>query len=79
MRLDGKGNYSVLFPTDGTEFLFSRSLGVYETIFSKSFLRVHKSCIINLNFLRTMIDEKHKTPLADGYAGCLFTAALGGS
>lgn len=42
MRLDGKGNYTVLALSDGTEFLSSRNLGLYETIFPETFFRVHK-------------------------------------
>lgn len=66
MRLDGKGNYTVLTLSDGSEFLSSRNLGIYETIFPESFFRVHKGCIINLDFLHTLHDETHRALLTDG-------------
>jgi DNA-binding LytR/AlgR family response regulator len=66
MRLDGKGNYTVFSLADGTEFLSSRNLGIYETIFPASFFRVHKGCIINLNFLQTLNDDQHMAVLTDG-------------
>ena len=65
-RLDGKGNYTVLTLSDGTEFLSSRNLGIYETIFPGTFFRVHKGCIINLDFLQTLHDETHSAILTDG-------------
>ena len=66
MRLDGKRNYTVFFLTDGTQFTSCRSLGIYETIFPETFLRVHKSCIINRAFLRNLNDENRKAILTDG-------------
>lgn len=66
IRLDGKGNYTVFSLSDGTEFLSSRSLGIYETIFPASFFRIHKGCIINLEFLQALNDETHTALLADG-------------
>ena len=66
MLLDGKGNYTVLALSDGTEFLSSRNLGLYETIFPETFFRVHKGCIINLDFLHTLHDETHSAILTDG-------------
>jgi len=66
LRLDGKRNYTVFFLTDGTQFLSSRSLGIYESIFPETFLRIHKSCIINRNFLQNVNDENRKVILTDG-------------
>lgn len=66
MRLDGKRNYTVFFLTDGTQFLSSRSLGIYESIFPETFLRIHKSCIINRDFLQNLNDQNHKAILTDG-------------
>ncbi|GHB83418.1 LytR/AlgR family response regulator transcription factor [Persicitalea jodogahamensis] len=66
LRLDGKRNYTVFSLTDGTQFLSSRSLGIYETIFPESFLRIHKSCIINRDFLQNLKDDEHIAVLTDG-------------
>ena len=66
LRLDGKRNYTVFSLTDGTQFLSSRSLGIYETIFPETFLRIHKSCIINRDFLQELNDENHMAILTDG-------------
>lgn len=66
MRLDGKRNYTVFFLNDGTQFLSSRSLGIYQTIFPETFLRIHKSSIINRDFLQDLNDESRKAVLTDG-------------
>ena len=66
LRLDGKRNYTVFSLNDGSQFTSCRSLGVYESIFPETFLRVHKGCIINRNFLQKLNDETHKAILTDG-------------
>jgi two-component system, LytTR family, response regulator len=52
VRLQAEGNCSRLFFTDGSTYLDTRTLKTYESLLDASkFFRVHKSDIINLDFL----------------------------
>lgn len=68
VRLEGSGNYTNFFLKDGTKMLVSRTLKEYETLLdSQSFVRVHKSCIVNLEFVRKFYVKKEgELELADG-------------
>ncbi len=66
MRLDGNGSYTVLVLSDGTEFLSSRNLGLYETMLPDGFLRVHKQSIINTEYLQSLNETKQRAVLSDG-------------
>ncbi len=46
--LESSGNCTVLHFKDGTEFLDTRTLKVYEALLPKHFFRVHRSFIVNL-------------------------------
>jgi two-component system, LytTR family, response regulator len=49
MYLEGEGNYTKIFFSDGTQYVDTRSLGIYEDILDpKKFFRIHKSHIVNL-------------------------------
>lgn len=49
MYLEGEGNYTKIYFTDGTQYVDTRSLGIYENILDpKKFFRVHKSHIVNI-------------------------------
>lgn len=51
--LDGDGNYTNITLRDGFRVLVARTLKDYENLLdSQMFVRVHKSCIVNLNFVR---------------------------
>ncbi len=44
MYLEGEGNYTNIYFSDGTQYVDTRSLGIYESILDpKKFFRVHKS------------------------------------
>ena len=47
LRLEGDGNYTRFVLANGRKILTSVSLGFYEKVLSKLFIRVHKHCIIN--------------------------------
>ncbi|MFN8346015.1 MAG: LytTR family DNA-binding domain-containing protein [Spirosomataceae bacterium] len=51
VRLEGTGNYTGFILADGTSYLSSKSLCVYEKHLPACFLRVHKSCIVNRRFI----------------------------
>lgn len=63
--VEADGNCSQLHFVDGSRYLDTRTLGVYEEILNPSkFFRIHKSYIINLNELVEYISE-------DGYYAVL--------
>lgn len=68
VRLEGSGNYTKFFLKDGTKMLVSRTLKEYETLLDgQAFVRVHKSCIVNLEFVRKFFIKKEgELELIDG-------------
>ena len=68
VRLEGCGNYTNFFLKDGTKMLVSRTLKEYETLLDGlAFVRVHKSCIVNLEFVRKFFIKKEgELELTDG-------------
>lgn len=49
MYLEGEGNYTKIFFADGTQYVDTRSIGIYENILDpKKFFRIHKSHIVNV-------------------------------
>lgn len=68
VRLEGCGNYTNFFLKDGTKMLVSRTLKEYETLLDgQTFVRVHKSCIVNLSFVRKFYVKKEgELELTDG-------------
>lgn len=58
MYLEASGNCTVLYFSDGTRYLDTRTLKIYEGILNPSvFYRVHKSHIINLDYLKEYLNE----------------------
>ena len=68
VRLEGSGNYTNFFLKDGTKMLVSRTLKEYEMLLDgQAFVRVHKSCIVNLGFVRKFFVKKEgELELTDG-------------
>ncbi|GAB3941192.1 hypothetical protein GCM10028805_04040 [Spirosoma harenae] len=68
VRLEGCGNYTKFFLRDGTKMLVSRTLKEYELMLEgQPFVRVHKSCIVNLGFVRKFFVKKEgELELTDG-------------
>ena len=70
-HLEADGNCTLISYTNGTAYLDTRTLKVYETLLNKTFFfRVHKSFIINLNYvleysreLRPLVTMKDKTKI----------------
>jgi two-component system, LytTR family, response regulator len=65
IRLEGSGNYTLFYLMDGRQILTSKSLVFYEELLSFPFVRVHKSCLVNIHYA-----TQRKTPtllsLSDG-------------
>lgn len=56
--LEADGNCTQLFFSDGSKYLDTRTLAVYEDMLNpEKFYRIHKSSIINLNYLTDYISE----------------------
>ena len=57
IRCQGNDNYSDFYLQDGTKIVVARTLGDYETLLKKAhFYRVHKSHLINLNYMNRYSD-----------------------
>lgn len=61
MYLEGEGNYTSISFTDGTKYVDTKSIGVYEDILNqKKFFRIHKSHIVNIAYVKEFLnDEGH--------------------
>jgi two-component system, LytTR family, response regulator len=58
MYLEASGNCTMIYFTDGKRYLDTRTLKVYEGILNPAiFYRIHKSHIINLNYLKEYVNE----------------------
>ena len=57
MYLEGEGNYTKIFFADGSQYVDTRSIGIYEEILDpKKFFRIHKSHIVNLMFVSEFLN-----------------------
>lgn len=58
VRLEASGNCTMIYFEDGSRYLDTRTLKIYENILNPDkFFRVHKSHIINLNYLTEYLNE----------------------
>ncbi len=58
MYLEASGNCTVLYFNDGTRYLDTRTLKIYEGILNPNlFYRIHKSHIISLEYLKEYLNE----------------------
>lgn len=58
MYLEASGNCTVLYFNDGSRYLDTRTLKIYEGILNPSiFYRIHKSHIVNMNYLKEYLNE----------------------
>lgn len=59
MYLEGEGNYTKIYFTDGTQYVDTRSLGIYEDILDpKKFFRIHKSHIVNVLCVKEFLNDE---------------------
>lgn len=65
IRLRGNGNFTDLFLTDGKKKMACRFLKHFAEILPLPFLRVHKSHIVNLNFVKSYNKGGYLTLLDD--------------
>jgi two-component system, LytTR family, response regulator len=53
IRLKGNGNFTDIYFTDGSKKMVCRFLKYFDELLEKPFIRVHKSHIININFVKS--------------------------
>jgi len=65
IKLEASGNYTLFYLLDGRQLLTCKSLHFYDELLPFPFVRVHKSCLINIHYV-----TQRKTPtllsLSDG-------------
>lgn len=65
--IEGSGNYAFLYTSDGKRYLVSKTLKSYAAILDQlTFVRVHKSWIINLNYLQDFCEYDRSLILRGG-------------
>lgn len=58
MYLEGEGNYTSIIFVDGTKYVDTKSIGVYEEILDQQlFFRVHKSHIVNVLYVKEFLND----------------------
>lgn len=58
MYLEGDGNYTSITFLDGTKYVDTKSIGVYEEILDKQrFFRIHKSHIVNILYVKEFLND----------------------
>jgi two-component system, LytTR family, response regulator len=58
MYLEGEGNYTSIIFVDGTKYVDTKSIGVYEDILdSQHFFRIHKSHIVNVLYVKEFLND----------------------
>ena len=66
-HLEASGNCTTIYFKDGSRYLDTRTLKVYENILNPDkFARVHKSHIINLDLLKEYVNEDGHTAVLEG-------------
>jgi DNA-binding LytR/AlgR family response regulator len=67
VRIEAIENYSKLTQKDGRIFIFARTLGNYESNLGLPFLRVNRSCMVNIHHLpKKVFIENSRIKLEDG-------------
>lgn len=66
IRLEADTNYTIFYLYSGKRQVMSYSLKNYQEALTYPFVRVNKSCIINLNFFRNIDASSKKILLKDG-------------
>lgn len=66
IRLEGAENYTKFIFDDGRTKLMSYTLKNYDDTLNFPFIRVNKSCIININFCLSLCQENKRVQLSDG-------------
>lgn len=67
MYLEGEGNYTSIIFVDGSKYVDTKSIGVYEDMLERRhFFRIHKSHIVNVLYVKEFLnDEGHFVVMKD--------------
>lgn len=65
VRLEGKHNYTSFIFCSGKEELMSYTLAMYTKMLPENFIRVSKSCIINMKYVKSVDGNEKKVVLTD--------------
>ena len=58
MYLEGEGNYTSIIFVDGSKYVDTKSIGIYEDILDpQRFFRIHKSHIVNVMFVKEYLND----------------------
>lgn len=58
MYLEGEGNYTSIIFVDGSKYVDTKSIGIYEDMLDpQRFFRIHKSHIVNVLFVKEYLSE----------------------
>jgi len=68
IRLESDRNYTVFILVDGRQLLASKTLGSFEKLLPSSFLRVHRSHLVNTDCISHLDRVRHSCILKDGQA-----------
>lgn len=67
LRLEASGNCTLIYFKDGSRYLDTRTMKIYEEMLDDTrFYRVHKSHIINLDYLKEYVSEDGNTAVLEG-------------
>jgi two-component system, LytTR family, response regulator len=58
VQIEGASNYSRLYFDDGTTLIIAKTLKMLSASLPDHFLRIHKSCLLNSNFIVEITDSK---------------------
>lgn len=67
MYLEGEGNYTSIIFVDGTKYVDTKPIGVYEDMLDRqTFFRIHKSNIVNILYVKEFLnDDGHFVVMKD--------------
>ncbi len=65
-RLEGDRNYTTFHLINGEQHLSAKSICIYEPHIPNQFFRVHKSCVVNLQFVINLNKKDKSILLSDG-------------
>ena len=66
IRLEGNINYTIFILITGKPKVMSYTLAMYDFLLPQNFIRVSKSCIVNVNFMEKLDADNKKIYLKDG-------------
>lgn len=64
--LEGEGNYSLIYTSCGKRYMVSRTLKSLSEHLDQKFLRIHKSYLVNIDFIKERIDQTRCLIMACG-------------